>query len=49
MKRRLTYKCHFWDAKPIRVSAINETQATIIAKAIAAKHGWKLQQVGIVR
>lgn len=46
--KRQTYRCLFWNGEAIRVSAINDKQATIIANAIGAKHGWKLQQVGIV-
>lgn len=48
MTRRRTYRCVFWNGEAIRVSAVNEKQATIIANAIGAKHGWKLQQIGIV-
>lgn len=47
MKRR-TYRCVFWNGESIRVSAVTEKQATIIANAIGAKHGWQLQQIGIV-
>jgi len=49
MTRRLTYRCVYWNGKAIHVSAVNDKQAIIIANAIAQKHGWKLQQVGIVR
>lgn len=48
MKRRRIYIARFWNAKPIRVSAINDKQATIIAQAMAVKHGWQFQSVGTV-
>lgn len=50
MTRRRTYRCVFWNGESIRVSAVNDKQATIIANAIGAKpeNNWKLKEVGIV-
>lgn len=50
-KRRFTYIARFWDAPPIRVSAVNEKQAEAIAKGVASKdgNGWKFQSVGLLR
>ena len=47
MKRRLTYICRFWNAKPIRVSAVNARQAEAIALGVAKKCGFKFQSVGL--
>jgi len=56
MKRRLTYICRFWNAKPIRVSATCAAQAEKIAKGVMDKVNerketnpkWVFQGVGIV-
>lgn len=48
MKYRKRYRCRFWDAAPIVASAVNEAQANFIALAMAKKHNWKLQGVGLV-
>jgi hypothetical protein len=48
MKRRQTYLARFWNAKPIRVSAVNARQAEAIALGVARKEGWKFMSVGIV-
>jgi len=48
MKRRQVYIARYWNAKPIRVSAVNSKQATIIAQAMASKHGWQFMSVGTI-
>lgn len=49
MKHRRTYLARFWDAAPIRVSAVNEKQAEAIALGVGKKHGWKFLSVGLMR
>ncbi len=48
MKRRRVYIARYWNAKPIRVSAVNQAQAVIIAQAMAVKHNWVFQSVGTI-
>jgi hypothetical protein len=47
MKRRQIYLARFWNAKPIRVSAVNAKQAEAIALGVAKKCGFKFQSVGL--
>ena len=44
--RRQVYRAKFWNAKSIRISAVNEAQARYIAEGVAKKHGYKLESIG---